>query len=131
MPASQVDWLRRGQLCERLGRVEDAERAYRVCVHEDANYTAWTSLARIYVGFGWTEEALNSLHYAIEVLEAPRGKHGKVPRVVQHMLRAIVAKVGLQAVREVQLKDCRKDFHPAINTLLHDIVQWKVLGWDR
>jgi|AntAceMinimDraft_12_1070368.scaffolds.fasta_scaffold110070_1 hypothetical protein len=47
------------------------------------------------------------------------------------MLRAIVAKVGLQAVREVQLKDCRKDFHPAINTLLHDIVQWKVLGWDR
>lgn len=38
---SQVDWLRRGQLCERLGRVEDAERAYRVCVHDDANFTAW------------------------------------------------------------------------------------------
>jgi len=37
----QVDWLRRGQLCERLGRVEDAERAYRVCTYTDANFTAW------------------------------------------------------------------------------------------
>ena len=41
-----------------LGRVEDAERAYRVCVHDDANFTAWISLARIYVGFGWTEVGL-------------------------------------------------------------------------
>ena len=143
------------------------------------------SLARIYVGFGWTEETLNSLLYALEVkkkkrtptpyslfpydascdrktnsshrplnsfvnpltltrvllvlfslsaaqvLEDPQVKNGQVPSVVQNTLRALVAKVGLQAVREVQLKNSRRDSHPAVDNLLHDVVRWKVIGWDR
>jgi hypothetical protein len=60
-------------------------------------------------------------------------KKGQVPRVVQSTVRALVAKVGLQAVREVQLKitTTRRDSHPAVDTLLHDVVRWKVIGWDR
>lgn len=58
-------------------------------------------------------------------------KNGRVPSVVQNTLRALVAKVGLQAVREVQLKNSRRDPHPEVDTLLHDVVRWKVSGWDR
>lgn len=124
---SQVDWMRRGQLCERLGRVEDAERAYRVCVHHETNFTAWMSLARLYVAFGWTEEAMNSVLHALDILESPQ-----VPKIVQHIVRTLVAKVGLQAVREVQQKrNQTAQLNPAFDSLLHDVVTWKVNGWDR
>ena len=68
---------------------------------------------------------------ATQVLEVPQVRNGQVPSVVQNTLRALVAKVGLQAVREVQVKNSRRDSYPAMDNLLHDVVRWKVIGWDR
>lgn len=73
----------------------------------------------------------HSCSFCAQVLEHPRAKDGRVPSVVQNTLRALVAKVGLQAVRDAQLKNSRKDSHPEVDTLLHDVVKWHVSGWDR
>ena len=76
----------------------------------------------------------------LEVLEDPAVKScGNAPDVVKHAVRALVAKVGLQAVREVYSKNIDggggvnggREAKPAVDNLLHEVVRWKANGWDR
>jgi hypothetical protein len=67
---------------------------------------------------------------ATQVLEGTQIRSRNVPRALQHILRALIAKVGLQSVRETKSDDSN-DPHPAIIAMLHEVVRWKVVGFDR
>lgn len=129
---TQGDWLRRGALCERLKRVDDAERAYRVCVHLSTfNVTAWRSLARIYASWGWAPEALHAcaqLDHGLAGLEHQNGACA-VPVSVAHPVRALIAGLGLQAVRDAQQQIGEPS--AVVNACFHAAVQWRMHGWDR
>ena len=71
-----------------------------------------------------------NLRYYTQVLEDTKIRSKRVPRTLQHILHALVAKVGLQSVCEVQSNDSN-DHHPAISAMLHEVVRWKVVGFDR
>jgi len=112
------DWARRGALCERLKRPDDAERAYRVCVHLGCHTGAWRALARIYAAWGWAGEALTA---AAQLAAAGQG--------VSSPVRALVAQLGLQAARDAQ--EALGHAPEAVNDAFHDVVRWKSDGWDK
>lgn len=97
-----ADWMRRGLLAERLKRKEDAEWAYRVCVNLGFNFTAWAALARLYSEMGLVSETLVAV---MQIMSAHNSvqewkEYRQVPPSVARALGGLVAKVGLQAVRE-------------------------------
>ena len=128
---AQADWVRRGQLAERLKRVEDAERAYRIAVHMGFSFTAWAALARIYATLGWAQEALTAAEQIMAAHDAvqPWGEYRQAPPSVASCLQVLVAQVGLKAVR--QAMDALGDVHEALQLVLHDAVRWKADGWDK
>ena len=122
---TQGDWMRRGALCERLKRADDAERAYRVCVHLGFNLTAWGALARIYAAWGWAPETLTACG---QLAEALGGEGRGVPPSLALPLRHLIATVGLQAARDAQA--VLGEAHAAINQVFHETVRWRSAGWD-
>jgi tetratricopeptide (TPR) repeat protein len=128
------DWLRRGAMCERLKRVDDAERAYRVCVHLGGggfNATAWRGLARIYAAWGWAPEALTAcaqLAAGLAGCEHPAADVAVPPSVAQ-ALRTLIAALGLQAVRDAQ--HSLGEPSAVVNACFHAAVHWRMDGWDR
>ena len=127
------DWLRRGAMCERLKRVDDAERAYRVCVHLGGSFnaTAWRGLARIYAAWGWAPEALTAcaqLAAGLAGCEHPVADVAVPPSVAQ-ALRTLIAALGLQAVRDAQ--HSLGEPSAVVNACFHAAVQWRMEGWDR
>jgi len=119
------DWARRGALCERLQRPDDAERAYRVCVHLGFHAGAWQALARMYAAWGWAGEALT----AVGQLAAAAPSDAAAVVAVARPLAALVAGCGLQAVRAAQ--EGLGEPHAALNACFHDVVRWKGEGWDK
>ena len=128
------DWLRRGAMCERLKRVDDAERAYRVCVHLGGggfNATAWRGLARIYAAWGWAPETLTACAQLVAGLagcEHPAADVAVPPSVAQ-ALRTLIAALGLQAVRDAQ--HSLGEPSAVVNACFHAAVQWRMQGWDK
>jgi tetratricopeptide (TPR) repeat protein len=119
------DWLRRGALCERLKRADDAERAYRVAVHLGFHATAWRALGRIYAAWGWAPEALTAVaQLAAAAADTGGDAHGAVAATMRHL----IAVVGLQAARTAQ--EALGPAHDAVNAAFHDAVRWKSEGWD-
>jgi hypothetical protein len=118
------DWARRGALCERLKRSDDAERAYRVCVHLGFHAAAWRALARLYAAWGWAPEALT----AVAQLAAAAHSADDAEAEVSQPLRALIAAVGLQAARQAQ--EALGAPPPVVNAAFHEAVRWKSDGWD-
>jgi tetratricopeptide (TPR) repeat protein len=119
------DWLRRGALCERLKRADDAERAYRVAVHLGFHASAWRALGRIYAAWGWAPEALTAV---AQLAAAATDTGGDAQGAVAGTMRHLIAVVGLQAARTAQ--EALGPAHDAVNAAFHDAVRWKSEGWD-
>ncbi len=121
------DWARRGALCERLKRADDAERAYRVCVHLGFHASAWAALARLYAAWGWAPEALTA---CAQLAAGADAAGGDAPGWVAPPLAALIAAVGLQAARGAQ-EALGGAAHAAVNEAFHDAVRWQAHGWDK
>ena len=120
---TQGDWLRRGGLCERLHRVADAERAYRVAVHLGWSVVAWRALSRIYAAWAWPAETLTALSHLAEAAEV-----ALLPSLTQP-LACLISACGLQAVREAQA--ALGEPHALLNEAFHEAVRWRWNGFDR
>mmetsp|Transcript_20746 Transcript_20746/g.65647 ORF Transcript_20746/g.65647 Transcript_20746/m.65647 type:complete len:734 (+) Transcript_20746:301-2502(+) len=131
LSTGQADWHRRGALCERLLRPEDAERAYRVCVHEGFNMSSWVSLARLYANWAWTGEALMAVAQILAHHDFVQDYtvHRRIPTCIRQTINSLIKRVGLQEVRAVQRQ--LGELHPAASQLLFDSVEWHTVGFDR
>ena len=131
-----ADWARRGELCERLGRLEDAERCYRAAVHEGFSATAWSRLLSIYSELGWLRETLVAAGQLLTACapaasdeSVSAGAPRRAPYAVEAAACRLIAQRGLQAVREEQAEVGTP--HRVLNELFHNAVRWQCAGFHR
>ncbi len=132
-----VDWLRRGELAERLEYPEMAERAYRICLgvaerSQTAALTAWMRLAALQTEHGEAHEVIDALdqvwQYVCEHTDdtAPTKP---MPDMLQTLLYRAVARFGLRAVRAAV--SGLRHHQERLRSLLLDAVAAQVYGHDR
>lgn len=137
-----VDWLRRGQLAERLEKFERAKTAFRVCVAvsekaQTINLTALLALMALYAKEGNIRATLICADKIWTFLEqlcpGYRGaQQSRAFRPVQNSINTLVATSGLQAVHEaLQVSAGFKVNLARIRSCLLDSVTLKVHGVDR
>lgn len=134
-----VDWLRRGELAERLGHPEMAERAYRICLgvaerSQTAALTAWLRLAALQTEHGQADEVVQALDQVWQYMteHADKGdatNERLIPEMLQVLLYQAVARFGLSAVREAV--SGLRQHQERMRSLLLDAVAAQVSGYDR
>ena len=77
-------------------------------------------------------EALAAAHRLLEAIGdgADDDGDGGAPREVTAAIYKMVGAHGLQAVRGAQ-RGALGEAHPAMNAIWHEVVEWKVFGYDR
>ena len=77
-------------------------------------------------------EALAAAHRLLDECGPQLGAHGDMtiaPREITASVYRMIARHGLQQVRSAQR--AIGDPHPALNHIFHEVVQWKVRGYDQ
>eukprot|EP00898_Chlorokybus_atmophyticus_P006432 jgi/Chlat1/6790/Chrsp51S06557 len=125
------DWMRRGLLCERLQKLGDAERAYRICVHDGFQLTAYIRLLQLYVNWGWLNEAIAAADEMLAFYETlqPFTKHRRIPTSISRSVFGLIAQKGLKAVREATTE--MGNAHPGFDSLFQEAARWRTAGYDR
>jgi tetratricopeptide (TPR) repeat protein len=139
-----VDWLRRGELAERLGRPEMAERAYRICLGvaeraQTPTLTVWFRLAALQTEHGEAPAVVQALDHIWQYLVEHTDDSGKstlttrtgrlLPETMQAVLCHAVARFGFQTVRAAV--STLRQHQERMRSLLLDAVAAQVHGYDR
>lgn len=135
-----ADWLRRGELALRLGKLEEAKTAYWTCIKLAAKekVVAVTSLCRVMVlasDEGDTRTTLRCADAIWNYLDAntdrkPSSKRTSPVHDIRACVFRIISKSGLRAVRETATSNVEIDLK-RMEGLLLDSVALQVDGFSR
>eukprot|EP00742_Colponemidia_sp_Colp-10_P008703 GILJ01009442.1.p1 GENE.GILJ01009442.1~~GILJ01009442.1.p1 ORF type:complete len:1075 (+),score=214.11 GILJ01009442.1:133-3357(+) len=122
-------WLGRGGLAERLQRLSDAERAYRLCVEKGWSLRAWYCLMKMYTEAGICKDALVCANQIIDRLQYDKvPKLRRAPYWVEESILKLICEHGLQEVLETQ--ELIAPTPVCLERLYADAKLWEVDGFD-
>ena len=118
-----VDWMRRGMLCERLGKTADAEQAYRVCIFLSFNLTSLLALARIYSEWGYSKGAVLLLNRLAQFHHKKRNSHRSL-----YVVESLVKNMSLlvSSVGNKEIRSASETSHPLLSHALEDVLKWNM-----
>ena len=119
-----VDWMRRGMLCERLGKAADAEQAYRVCIFLSFNLTSLLALARIYAEWGYSKGAVLLLNRLAQFHHKKRSSHRRSLYVVDSLVKNM--SLLMSSVGNKEIRSASETSHPLLSHALEDVLKWNM-----